>query len=44
MLWADDGAQRAPSPARDPNTSRSRFHSRSKEMVKGAAMEAVLLL
>jgi hypothetical protein len=30
--------------ARAPNTSRGRFHGRGEEMVKGAAIEAVLLL
>jgi hypothetical protein len=42
MSW--DGAQQAPSPARDPDLFRSRFHSRGEEMVKGAALETVLLL
>jgi hypothetical protein len=45
MSWkTGDDAQRALSPARAPNTSRSRFHGRGEEMVKGAAMETVLLL
>ena len=45
MSWKiNEDALRAPSPARDPNSSQSRFHSRGKEMVKGAAMETVLLL
>ena len=45
MSWkTGDDAQRALSPARSPNTSRSRFHGRGEEMVKGAAMETVLLL
>jgi len=42
ILW--EGTQQAPSPAREPDMSRSRFHGRGKEMVKGAAMETVLLL
>jgi hypothetical protein len=44
MSWNRDSAQQAPSPAKDPDTSKSRFHGRGEEMVKGAAMEAVLLL
>ena len=45
MSWkTGEDALRAPSPARGPNLSRSRFHSRGEEMVKGAAMETVLLL
>jgi hypothetical protein len=45
MSWKDgDNALRAPSPSRLPETSRSRFHGRGEEMVKGAAMETVLLL
>jgi hypothetical protein len=44
MSWAKDSAQRAPSLAMDPDSSRSRFHGRGEEMVKGAAMETVLLL
>jgi hypothetical protein len=43
MSWAKDSAQRAPSLAMDPDSSRSRFHGRGEEMVKGAAMETVLL-
>jgi hypothetical protein len=42
MLWHN--GERAPSPTREPDTSQSRFYSCSKEMVKGAAMETVLLL
>ena len=41
--WHNDN-ERAPSPTRDLDASRSRFHGRGEEMVKGAAMEAVLLL
>ena len=45
MSWrTSDNALRALSPARDPDPSRSRFHGRGEEMVKGAAMETVLLL
>jgi hypothetical protein len=45
MSWkTGDNAQRAPSLAMAPNTSRSRFHGRGEEMVKGAAIETVLLL
>jgi hypothetical protein len=42
MSWED--AQRAPSLVRAPNASRNCFHGHGEEMVKGAAMEAVLLL
>ena len=45
MSWkTGEDALRAPSPARGPDPSRSRFHGRGEEMVKGAAMETVLLL
>ena len=45
MLWkTGEDALRAPSPARGLDLSRSRFHGRGEEMVKGAAMETVLLL
>jgi hypothetical protein len=44
MSWGiGDDAQRAPSPARAPDTFQSRFHGRGEEMVKGAAIETVLL-
>jgi hypothetical protein len=43
ICFSAAGPSRAPSPAMDPDTSRSRFHSRGEEMVKGAAMETVLL-
>jgi hypothetical protein len=37
MSWKiSEDALRAPSPARDPDSSRSRFHDRGEEMVKGA--------
>jgi hypothetical protein len=42
MSWSD-GTQ-APLPTRVPEASWSRFHRRGEEMVKGAALEAVLLL
>jgi hypothetical protein len=45
MPWkTGEDALRTPSPARGPDPSRSRFHGRGEEMVKGAAMETVLLL
>ena len=45
MSWkTGEDALRTPSPARGPDPSRSRFHGRGEEMVKGAAMETVLLL
>ena len=45
MSWkTGEDALRALSPARGPNPSRSRFHGRGDEIVKGAAMETVLLL
>ena len=45
MSWEiGEDALRAPSPVRGPDVSRSRFHGRGEEMVKGAAMESVLLL
>ena len=45
MLWnTNEGAPRAPSPVQMPELSLSRFHNRGEDMVKGAAMEAVLLL
>jgi len=45
MSWRiGDDALRPPSQARDPDPSQSRFHGCGKEMVKGAAMETVLLL
>jgi hypothetical protein len=43
MLWCNH-SEKAPSPTRDLDASRSRFHGHGEEMVKGAAMEAVLLL
>jgi hypothetical protein len=42
MSWSD--SVQAPSPTRVPEPSQSRFHGRGEEMVKGAALEAVLLL
>ena len=45
MSWkTGEDALRAPSPARGPDPSRNRFHGRGEEMVKGSAMETVLLL
>jgi hypothetical protein len=45
MSWkTGKDALRAPSPVKDPDISRSRFHGRGEEMAKGAAMETVLLL
>jgi hypothetical protein len=41
MSWSD--SVRAPTPTREPDASRTRFHGRGEEMVKGAAMETVLL-
>jgi hypothetical protein len=45
MSWrTGEDAPRALSPTRAPDPSRSRFHGCGEEMVKGAAIETVLLL
>ena len=45
MSWKiNEDALRALSPVRDLDSSQSRFHGCGEEMVKGAAMETVLLL
>jgi hypothetical protein len=42
MSW--DSAQQALPPARELDLSRSRFYGHEEEMVKGAAMETIILL
>jgi hypothetical protein len=42
MLWSDSA--RALTPIQELDASRSRFHRHGEEMVKGAAIETVLLL
>jgi hypothetical protein len=45
MSWkTGEDALRTLSLARGPDLSRSRFYGRGEEMIKGAAMETVLLL